>query len=389
MLVLVVATALLVAAPTALAHPVTASGVHYAGPLSRGNNVSSPKLYLGFGANLVNYSSSVDGWKLSYYEWLPTNYTPTRAYPLIVYLHGQQDTSGTWFVGGLASDLMQSYVPSSTGSVAADVRAFVNDSQSMGFILIALNSRSGSGWYINTPCGGPQQQDVLDAINHEKNARLVSALYLFGMSMGTEGTLSIAASHRIFAGIGIIAPVTDMYENVAYRESLSANNVTWATTSLVAKAHLFCGVLPGTGNASQQAVAREFENMSPLRFHPQAFIGVPIFVTAGGADDRAPNNVSFWPYWMNVNNTFVNVTCNTQPALGEPSGCSTSMNNVHLVHPTNSEFYFLYEKSAGHDLSQLDPLAMLDYWLGLTPGGFYLGGYPFSPAPTVNPNLTY
>ena len=57
-----------------------------------------------------------------------------------------------------------------------------------------------------------------------------------------------------------------------------------------------------------------FQNMSPLRFDPQAFAGIPLYMTAGGLDDRAPNNVSIWPQWMNANNTVVNATCQYAPA---------------------------------------------------------------------------
>ena len=332
----------------------------------------------------VYYTSSVDGWNLSYDEWLPTNYNASHSYPLIVYLHGQQDISGAWYRGGLNADIVNWL--NATGSVGITARALLNATKSMGFILIAINTRSGSGWYVNSPCGGPQQQDVVDAILHERALRHISKMYLFGFSMGSEGTLSFAAKYRVFSGIGVLGPVTDLFEDIAYRQSLGGS-VTWANNSINAKAFLFCGVLPGTGNASQRALIPVYENMSPLRFRPQAFAGVPIYVGAGGTDDRAPDNTAIWAYWMNANNTFVNKTCNHAASLGEPAKCSTPMGVVHLTNPSYT-FRFLYESKHGHDFALLDPLDMLGFWTGANPGGYYLGNYPFTTL-TNNTSLRY
>lgn len=326
----------------------------------------------------VPYASSVDAWPLSYAEWLPVNFDPNRAYPLILFLHGQQDTSGRWVSGGLPSDFVRAV--NGSGPVAQTVRLMINQSAQRGFILMAVNSRSGAGWYINSPCGGPQEQDVLDALAHETALRHVSATFLFGMSMGTEGTLYLAARHPgMFKAIGIIAPATDLFLDVAYRIGLASDpDKPWAEASIQAKMHLFCGVLPGTQNASAQAVARMFENMSPLRFDPTAFARLPIYVTAGGADDRTPNNVAIWPQWLNANNTFVNSTCSTAPELGEPDGCSTTLDALHLAHPWAFRFRFVYEPRATHLFSQLSPADLLNFWQGRVPGGVYTSSYPFS-----------
>ena len=333
----------------------------------------------------IAYASSVDGWNLSYYEWLPAGYNASRTYPLIIYLHGQENTNGTWIPGGLDTDIV-SYL-NATSPVGTTVRGLVNTASAQGFILIALNSRSGSGWYINSPCGGPQQQDVLDAIQHERSLRHISRLYLFGMSMGTEGTLSFAAAHPIFSGIGIIAPVTDLFEDVAYRLALGPN-VSWAATSLSAKAQLFCGVLPGTGNASSLALVPVYEAMSPLRFDPTVFRHVPIYVTAGGIDFRAPDNVSIWPFWLNINNTFVNATCNVALSLGEPPTCSSTMETLHQQAPNDFRFRFVFEPHASHVFSQLDPADMIGYWQNAVPGGYFTGGFPFATI-SAAPHLAY
>lgn len=342
--------------------------------------------------NTVNYNASTDGFQLSYTEWIPNFYNHSKAYPLIVFLHGQQDTSGKWFKGGLTNSLVQA-ITIGTGNDQKTANATVNAVRAHGAILIAVNSRAGAGWYVNSPCGGPQEQDTMDAIAHEKVLRSIGKTYLFGMSMGTEGTLRLAGLYPgMFAGVGIIAPVTDLFEDVAYRESLVANNTTqtWPAASIDAKAHDFCGVLPGNGNASQQALIPVYETMSPLRFNPTAFAGVPIYVTTGGADDRAPNNPRYWSY-LNINDTFQNGTCSYAPDLGEPQTCSDSMESYHQGNSSLYTFRVVYERKAMHSFSQLSPNDMLNFWFGSLPGGFYTGGYPFTggTAIKVNTGLVY
>src|SRR5258708_32242044 len=99
--------------------------------------------------------------------------------------------------------------------------------------------------------------------------------------MGTEGVLGLAGQHPgMFAGVAVVAPVTDLFEDVAYRMTLLDNSKDpWANVSIQAKARLFCGVLPGTGNASARTVAVDYQNMRPLRFDPSAFHAVPTTVT--------------------------------------------------------------------------------------------------------------
>jgi len=342
--------------------------------------------------SVVPYTSSVDGYALSYAEWLPEPFNNSASYPLVVYLHGQQDTSGTWYPGGLTDDLVQSL----TGPPTADQRtaeALINASRAQPAILIALNTRSGSGWYIDSPCGGPQEQDVLDAIAQERARYHVDGVYLMGQSMGSAGTLFVAgANPGLFAGVAIIAPVTDLFEDVAYRMTLVTNPLDpWANVSIQAKAHLFCGSLPGSGNASQESVARMFQNMSPLRFDPAAFHDVPVYLTAGGLDDRAPNNVSIWPGWMNANNTFVNATCDRAAALDEPlvvDCANTTFDSLHRADPGGYTFRYVYEPDATHAVAQLDPTDLFAFWFGGAPGGYYLGS-PLSGPIVAAPGLVY
>src|SRR5579863_666585 len=53
----------------------------------------------------VSYNSSVDGFPLSYAEWLPLGYSSLKATPLIVYLHGLEGNSNATVRGGVESDL--------------------------------------------------------------------------------------------------------------------------------------------------------------------------------------------------------------------------------------------------------------------------------------------
>jgi len=368
-----------------LALAVPLGGIGGAGAIPASGSAASA-----YGGSLVNYTSSVDAFPLSYYEFLPAGFNSTIAHPLVIYLHGQQDISGVWVKGGIESDLVQDFLLAGSDGVTA--RAVVNATSAAGMILIALNSRSGSGWYIDSPCGGPQQQDVMDAIHHEESLRNVSKLYLFGMSMGTEGVQYTASLHPgMFAGIGLVAPVTDLFEDIAYRAYLvrTANATDpWAWSSIQAKEYLFCGVGPGTANASERAVDRMLTNMSPLRFDVNAFLNVPIYITAGGGDDRAPDSVKYWPTWLNVNDTLINRTCHRVIAYGEPNVCSVPLGHLHMRSPTKWTFRFVYELHAGHDISQLDPSDMVAFWEGANPGGYYIGGYPFTTI-TTNTRLPY
>jgi|GEM_PF-753196 len=339
----------------------------------------------------VNYSSSVDGWPLSYSEWLPAGFDPTVAHPLVVFLHGQQATTGTWVAGGLPADILGYLGEQSTNGKSA--RALVAALANASDVLIAPNSRSGAGWYVDSPCGGPQQQDLMDAIVHEEAVRNVSAVYLVGVSMGTEGVLYTAALHPgLVQGIGLVTPVTDLFEDVAYREFLAATQNAsdpWAYDSIQAKARLFCGVLPGTGNASEASVALVYQHISPLRFDPEAFAAMRVYVVAGGEDDRTPNNVSIWSPWMNANNTFVNSTCNVAASLGEPANCSQPLGALHLADPQHYAFRFVYEPNGGHGLTALNASDLLAFWTGAAAGGYYLAhGDPPGPI-TPAPGLAY
>jgi len=338
-----------------------------------------PNVVIPDNGTLVNYTSSVDGFALSYEEWLPAGYVSRGAeYPLVIYLHGQQDVTGKWFPGGLPSSLLEYLNASSTGAEGRAAKAIVQNASLTRTILIAVNSRSGAGFYVNSLCGGPQEQDVLDAIAHEATIRHVNLgrLYLVGSSMGSTGVLTLAGHHPgMFRGVASIASGPDMYEGLAWRqyEATQPSGRSWANSSIEGVAALECGVLPSpTANATVLAL---FTYISVARFDPQAFAHVAVYVTGGGLDMRVPNNASLWNY-MQVNNSWVNQTCVVAAADGEPANCTNTFSHLHMVHPGEYLFRYVFESQAPHGLGQLYASDMFAFWMGKVPNGDYVSSYP-------------
>ncbi|MCI4340398.1 MAG: hypothetical protein L3J73_03930, partial [Thermoplasmata archaeon] len=203
----------------------------------------------------VFYNSSVDNFSLSYEEWLPTAFVPTSSYSLAVFLHGMQG-AGPWQVGGVQSEIVPLLNNSTTSdglAVGAILRTAISANQS--YILIAPNTRTGAGFYANSPCGGPQEQDLLDAIQHEKQLRHVLRTYLLGFSMGSVGALALAASHpHMFAGVATAGTITDAFAAIAYRAANQHSAFrTWANLSYQTMIAFTCGVVPGAGDTTVDA----------------------------------------------------------------------------------------------------------------------------------------
>jgi pimeloyl-ACP methyl ester carboxylesterase len=299
----------------------------------------------------LSYTSTVDGFLLSYLEWLPAGFTASRSYPLAVVLHGVGSNS-TWQPGGVGGQI------DVTGSLVANASLD-------GFILMGLNTRTSDGFYVNSPCGGPQEQDVLDAIAHEKSVRSVSASYLIGFSMGSLGSFSIAGHHPgLIAGLATAGSITDIYETIAYN-SVSGSDPHGLYDAM-------CGGRPGP---SAPTVDRTWTYLSVLRFEPRNFSGIPLFVASGGLDTRAPNNFAAWAY-ANVNNTFVNSSCVVATALGEPPNCTTPFSVLSAQSPSEYRWLDLYEARAPHSPEQLPGDAVFGFFLDRIQGGFYVSTYP-------------
>jgi pimeloyl-ACP methyl ester carboxylesterase len=366
-----------------LVGPVGALGTAGTGPTGGTPRVST----VPDNGTAIPYNSSVDGFPLSYEEWLPAGYVPTRVhYPLLVYLHGQQDTSGRWVQGGLTSSFVQ-YL-NSTGH-APDIvaaKAILANASLNRFILIAPNSRTGAGFYVNSLCGGPQEQDLLDAIAHEESLRHTNLhqVYLVGSSMGSTGVLTVAGHHPgMFRGIASIAAGPDMFEGLAWRqyEATQPGGAGWANNSIHGVANLECGVLPSP--AANATVISLFTYLSVVRYVPQTLAKVLVYVTGGGQDRRVPNNGSIWNY-LQVNNTWVNSSCVVAAGDGEPANCTTTFATLHARHPGAYLFRYVYEPDAPHGLGQLEAADMFSFWRGTAATGDYLSTYPpsaITPAP--------
>ncbi len=302
----------------------------------------------------VTYQSSVDRFPLSYWEWLPRGFSNASSYPLAVYLHGLNAVESAWVRGGFPTDL-NAYTAWGKKVIAA--------AQSQGFILIALNTRTSDGFYIDSKYSGPQEQDVLDAIGYEMANRHISAVYLFGSSMGSIGAGSIAANHPgLASGIGRIADCVDMFQAVEWRVLTKDYSALRATMTITG------GRL---GSNSSYAVGL-FYHDSASRFYPQNYSGVRVYVVAGGNDKKCPNNLNLYGY-QQANNTVLNSSCLVATRQNEPTGCTTPLAQLSASNPTAFPWRFDYEPRGGHSILQLNALDMFLFWLGKVPTGAYCG----------------
>ena len=118
------------------------------------------------------------------------------------------------------------------GGIVDMTQSLVSNASDYGFILIAINTRSPEGFYLNSPCGGPQQQDVLDAIAAERSTRHISQVFLIGFSMGSLGALTLAAHEPgMFAGVATAGTITDIFQTTAYNKRRTRPRPGSSTTS--------------------------------------------------------------------------------------------------------------------------------------------------------------
>ncbi|HZY92946.1 MAG TPA: PKD domain-containing protein [Thermoplasmata archaeon] len=299
----------------------------------------------------IGYNSSVDGKALTYYEWEPANYNASRAYPLAVFLHG---------LGYDGNELLQ---------LASGIASIQNASD-FQFLLISLNTRTLTGFYVNSPYSGPQEQDVLDAIGHEETIRQVntSAVFIFGSSMGTIGAYSIAAHHPgLVRGIGAVAECPEMFM-AGYFHYLIGQQGSFLTTT--------GGYLP---NQSAQALSETYY-LDSVRYYPTNYSHVLLYAVQGADDNRCPNNPNVFGYQQS-NNTFLNSTCLIVKNWSQPPSCQTPFSNLSAANPGEYLWRYVYEPTGLHTLNDLAPQDMFRFWLGEEPTGLYCaapGDTPFS-----------
>lgn len=305
----------------------------------------------------IDYTSSVDGHPLSYAVWYPPHYSASGSYAFLLFLHGVESTN-------VCDD-----VPSYAGGAS-----MINAANGAGWIVGSLCTRVTDGWYVNSPNTGPEETDVLDAIAHEKNLTHITAVYLVGMSMGSDGALSIATNHPgLFAGVGAVAACPDNFEENAY--------YLHAHGTLVPGFAQVAGVGPGQLPAAGSPGAAMELHLSAFRFYPENLSAVRIYVVAGGADQTCVNSAAFWP-WLQANDTVITSSCNVASSASEPAGCSTPIASLAAAHPGAYLCRFVYEPMAPHTFDQLDGADLVAFFQGNAGTGSYvastLGGTPTS-----------
>ncbi|HZY71042.1 MAG TPA: alpha/beta hydrolase-fold protein [Thermoplasmata archaeon] len=308
----------------------------------------------------VYYNSSIDGFNLSYSEVLPTNYAANRSYPLAVELHGLLTGESTPIPGGYSTN-----VTNSTATAAA----------ASGFILILPNTRTGDGWYLDSPYTGPQAQDVLDAITHERALRSVGPVYVFGVSMGATGALALALHHpSLFTGAGAIAGFSDPFMLLE-----------WAQSALHDAALVSAILAPTNGswpNATPVALSL-FDWLSALRLDPADASDLHLYFASGAADSVATNNAGWWSY-QQANSTLLDETCWSVLALAEPGNCTRPLAALAAATPGAYAFRYVFEPNGPHEYTLLNATDMFRYFLGKVPSGTYWGSWP-TPSPVAPP----
>lgn len=131
------------------------------------------------------YLSKVDQTLQPYRLFVPANYDPKKATPLVIALHG---------MGGDENSMLDGY------SGGAALRAAA---EKHGFLVACPKGRDTASMYR-----GAAETDVLDVLAEVRTDYKVDAkrVYMMGHSMGGYGTWSIAMAHpELFAALGPIA----------------------------------------------------------------------------------------------------------------------------------------------------------------------------------------
>jgi predicted esterase len=131
------------------------------------------------------YRSAFDGKLVPFRLYVPTTYDASKAYPLIVLLHG---------AGGDENVFFDKYA-----------RQWVKTAEERGVILASVNGRGPVSGYLKD---NGAEQDVLDVTALVRKIRRVdhSRVYLAGHSMGAGGTWRIGLEQReTFAALAPIA----------------------------------------------------------------------------------------------------------------------------------------------------------------------------------------
>jgi predicted esterase len=130
------------------------------------------------------YLSKVDNTLQPYRVYVPSSYDDSKAYPLVIALHG---------MGGDENSYFEAY----------NKGAFKTEAENHGYIVACPKGRKPTSMYV-----GDAERDVMDVIEEMKRAYRIDAdrIYLTGHSMGGFGTWSIAMNHPgVFAALAPVA----------------------------------------------------------------------------------------------------------------------------------------------------------------------------------------
>jgi hypothetical protein len=343
--------------------------------------------------NTVPFTTTINSTTLAYEEWLPPAFDNASTYPLMVFLQGSAGESTVWTAGGVTSQIILDL--NETDWEGTDLQDIIRTGTADGYIIITVNERTGAGFFANslgvcaannrTVGGGPQENDTLNAIESERSRHRIGQIFLLGFNMGSAGALALAASNPgMFASVATAGTITDVFSAFFYRQAnLDSTNsdLNWTNASYATMLNFTCHVTPSPTNTSVDAI---YDYLSPLRLDPTAFANVPLYVVSGGLDARAPNDAE-WSDYLNVNDTFVESTCQTFP--GEPANCTIPLAALHRAHPTEYKFRDIYEPSAGDTYGQFNATDVFAWFAGTAPEGFYQADhYPATEIFPVRPS---
>lgn len=224
---------------------------------------SSDVIIAGTGVT-VTYVSSVDGVALEYYEYLPTGYTSTVAYPLVILLHG-------------AGGNMRQYDTTEWRS-AADAHGAIL-AMAHARVLPPPYSPSRLSFYMDGALV-PAEQDVLDLLPVATARHLTNParIYIAGYSMGGVGAFNLATLNPgVFAASAPGTIMSDLFQQDDY--------------SPVANLDALLG-----GPYTQTAAIKTYYYQNSPRFLISNLMHTPIRVVHGISDTLIPNATSTWPY---------------------------------------------------------------------------------------------
>uniref|UniRef100_A0A0A6YVN5 LC-Est1C n=2 Tax=uncultured organism TaxID=155900 RepID=A0A0A6YVN5_9ZZZZ len=121
---------------------------------------------------------------MPYRLYVPTTYDGTKAFPLVIALHG---------MGGDENSYFDSYQRG----------AFMIEAENRGYIVACPKGRQPASMYV-----GPAERDVMDVIAEVRRDYKIDPdrIYMTGHSMGGYGTWSIAMNHPdVFAALAPVA----------------------------------------------------------------------------------------------------------------------------------------------------------------------------------------